>query len=148
MPGEQAARDPCPGCGRLIAYARRVGRERWDQRRVDHRCAHGTRCIGHQSHQLTWSRGDWRHWRACRACAEAARIADGAAPTDFDCWRCQTPLAFEPDSYVDLCPPQGSVTVTGVTCPHCGAESAYRIVGQQVERFVLGARTGASAAPS
>jgi len=72
-------------------------------------------------------------------------MLDGMQPTDVDCWRCQTPLPFDPTPFLALCPPppQGSIFVTGALCSKCGAESAYRIAGELVVRCAPQVEKGA-----
>jgi len=120
-------RDPCPGCGRLVAYARRVRRSPSDRARVAHKCPHGRPCIAWASVGGLWWRGSWRHWQACSDCAEAARKADDTQPGALDCWQCGTPLPFDPGPFGYYCPSGGAVYVRGVHCAKCGEESAFGI---------------------
>ena len=127
-------RDPCPGCGRLIA---RRGRES-DAPRFEHRCPHGRPCIAWRRHGGSWERGGWEHWSACPECCEAARAADSTKPGGLDCRECGTPLPFNLAPFKGLCPPppNGSILISGVTCAKCGAECSYRIEGERVTRYV------------
>lgn len=135
-----SGRDPCPGCGRLIA---KQGRDS-DAPRFEHRCPHGHRCIAWRRY---WERGGWEHWRACPECCAAARVAGGTTPTPLDCRHCSTPLPFDPEPFVRSCPPppHGAVLVMGVRCSKCGAAYAFRIVGERVTRLG-GSRTKGTAA--
>jgi len=69
-----AERDPCPGCGRLMAYRTKKDRNSWDTVRLSHKCPHGRRCLaGTMSVGVNWQPGDAYHASVCPACAAAAR---------------------------------------------------------------------------
>lgn len=78
-------RDPCPGCGRLIAYRTKKDRQAWDTSRLSHKCPHGRRCIGSMSVGVNWQPGDAYHRERCTYCAAAAREAAATmAPMSSD----------------------------------------------------------------
>ena len=79
MAGEGSERDPCPGCGRLIAYATRVNREPSDTARVHHLCPHKRPCVAFLSAGGIWTPGDAKHAERCVYCAKAAQDAAKAS---------------------------------------------------------------------
>ena len=118
-------RDPCPGCGRLIAYSLRGKRKRWE-----HRCSHGRPCIGHRAEGIAWRRGDWRHFEACAQCCDAARV--DMPRTIYDCRACNAPLPFDEHLYPR--PPVGAVTLAVVRCMRCSEPTVYCLTPTRVER--------------
>jgi hypothetical protein len=85
MPAKDSGRDPCPGCGRLMAYRTKKDRAAWDTVRVSHKCPHGRRCVaGTMSVGVNWQPGDALHASRCPLCTDAVRARVTMAPMSTD----------------------------------------------------------------